>query len=448
MRALSYEEALAGVGYGSFQRKLLLICGLGWAADAMEVLLVSFAMPSMSAEWGLSKAQTSLLATAIFIGMLVGALFWGRLADRIGRKLCFVLTIAVYSVFGGLSALAPSFEAFLILRFLTGIGVGGALPVDYGMFSEYLPPKNRGRRLVYLEAFWALGSILAALLAWAIVPRLGWRALFAASAVPAFLLLWARRGVPESPRFLYSRGRGAEARAVLERVAAANGTSLPEGELVPPSGAGKSRLAVLFEPKYLRTTLLLWLVWFAISIGYYGTFTWLPSWFRAKGFALPSVYLNSLIMALAQVPGYFSAAWLIEKLGRRRTLGAYLLASGLFAWLFALAATPASVVLTAVFLSFFALGAWGALYAYTPEAYPTSIRTTGIGAASAMTRIAGAIAPSIGAMVAAGASGASGAGGAVALALPLAVFAIAYALGGVGSFCLPSESKDVELEDS
>ena len=136
-----------------------------------------------------------------------------------------------------------------------------------------------------------------------------------------------------------------------------------------------------------------------ISIGYYGAFTWLPSWFHSKGFSLPAVYPNAFIMALAQIPGYLSAAWLIERWGRRKTLGAYLIASGVFAWLFFLAATPFAVMAAAVFLSFFALGAWGALYAYTPEAYPTSIRTTGIGAASGMTRIAGAIAPSIGALV-------------------------------------------------
>ena len=224
---------------------------------------------------------------------------------------------------------------------------------------------------------------------------------------------------------------------MLLRVAAANGTAMPEGELVPPAAGRKSRFTDLLAPKLRRTTLLLWLVWFMISIGYYGAFTWLPSWFRSKGFALPSVYLNSFIMALAQVPGYFSAAWLIERWGRRWTLGAYLLLSGVFAWLFALAATPASVVGAAIFLSFFALGAWGALYAYTPEAYPTSIRTTGIGTASAMTRIAGAIAPSIGAMVV----GAS-------LALPLAVFAIAYAVAAVAALLLPSESRNALLEDS
>jgi putative MFS transporter len=437
MLALSYEKALAGVGYGRFQRKLLLICGLGWAADAMEVLLVSFAMPSMAKEWSLSPAQTGLLATAIFVGMLVGALAWGRLADKIGRKICFILTIAFYSLFGALSALSPSFEWFLVLRLLTGFGVGGALPVDYGMFSEYLPPENRGRRLVFLEAFWALGSILAAGIAWLIAPRFGWRWMFAFSALPGFILLAARRGVPESPRYLFSRGRSAEARAVLERVALENGTSLPEGELVLPSGQAKSRFADLLSPKLRRTTLFLWLVWFMISIGYYGAFTWLPSWFRAKGFALPSVYLNSFIMALAQIPGYFSAAWLIERWGRRWTLGVYLVLSGAFAWLFALASTPTSVVGAAILLSFFALGAWGALYAYTPEAYPTSIRTTGIGTASAMTRIAGAIAPSIGAVVV----GAS-------LSLPLAVFAIAYVIAGAGALLLPSESRNAELADS
>ena len=141
-------------------------------------------------------------------------------------------------------------------------------------------------------------------------------------------------------------------------------------------------------------------------------------------------------MALAQVPGYFSAAWLIERWGRRRTLGAYLIASGAFAWLFALATTPSAVVGSAILLSFFALGAWGALYAYTPEAYPTSIRTTGIGTASAMTRIAGAIAPSIGALV----IGKS-------VFLPLAVFALAYAFSGIGALCLPRESRNVALED-
>jgi putative MFS transporter len=437
MRFVSYERALEKVGYGRFQRRLLWICGFGWAADAMEVLLVSFAMPAMAAEWKLSAAQKGLLGTAIFIGMFAGAVFWGRLSDRIGRKTGFILTIAADSLFGLASAFAPSFAWLLILRALTGFGVGGTLPVDYGMFSEYLPAEKRGSRLVLLESFWALGTVLAAGLAWLVVPRLGWRALFAISALPGLILFVVRSQVPESPRFLIARGRVSEAREVLRRVAEVNGTELPEADFDVPSAPAASRARDLFAPAYRRTTVFLWLVWFMISLGYYGAFTWLPSWFRAKGFALPAVYPNAFIMALAQLPGYFSAAWLVERWGRRTTLGVYLLASGAFAWLFYLAATPLAVTATASLLSFFALGAWGALYAYTPEAYPTAIRTTGIGAASGITRIAGAIAPSIGALVAGG-----------SLAVPLAVFALAYAVGGAGAFLLPTETKNEGLEDT
>ncbi len=437
MRFVSYERALDRVGYGRFQRRLLWICGFGWAADAMEVLLVSFALPAMSAEWKLTAAQKGLLGTAIFIGMFAGALFWGRLSDKIGRKTGFILTIAVDSVFGLASAFAPNFAVLIVLRALTGFGVGGTLPVDYGMFSEYLPAEKRGSRLVLLESFWAFGTIAAAGLAWLVVPRLGWRALFAISALPGLILFVIRKRVPESPRFLIAQGRAADAREVLRRVAEVNGTMLPAEPIEAPASPLVSRSRDLFSPKYRRTTVFLWLVWFMISLGYYGAFTWLPSWFRAKGFALPAVYPNAFLMALAQLPGYFSAAWLVERWGRRTTLGVYLLASGAFAWLFFLASTPLAVVSTACLLSFFALGAWGALYAYTPEAYPTSIRTTGIGAASGMTRIAGALAPSVGAMVAGG-----------SLALPLAVFALAYAVGGFGSFMLPHETRNEGLEDA
>ena len=157
--AMSIDEAIQQIGYGRFQRKLMVICGLGWAADAMEVLLIAFALPAIIEEWSLTPAESGLLSTAIFLGMLVGALAWGRLSDLLGRKIGFVATVGIDSVFGFLSALAPSFGWLVALRSLTGFGVGGTLPVDYSIFSEYLPAEKRGRYLVLLEAFWALGVI-------------------------------------------------------------------------------------------------------------------------------------------------------------------------------------------------------------------------------------------------------------------------------------------------
>jgi len=448
MRLSSYDRALEAAGYGRFQRRLLWLCGFGWAADAMEVMLVSFALPAMSSEWSLGAAQKGLVSTALFVGMLAGALFWGRLSDRVGRRAGFVATIAVDSVFGLASAFAPNFASFVALRALTGFGVGGTLPVDYGMFSEFLPAKNRGRRLVLLESFWAYGTIAAAGFAWLVVPALGWRWLFALSAFPGLVLFAVRRSMPESPRFLAAEGREAEARNVILRVAATNGVdaamveealnaSTDDEASAETNPAGEDarayRASDLFAPEFRRTTILLWLIWFAISVGYYGTFTWLPSWLRSKGFPMPSVYAYSFFLALAQLPGYYSAAFLVERWGRRRTLGAYLVASGACALAFAFAATPLMVLAAEAALSFFALGSWGALYAYTPEAYPTRIRTTGIGAASGMTRLAGLVGPSIGAFATAGASG--------SLLVPLAAFALAYAVGGAGAFLLPRETK-------
>jgi len=432
----TFEEAIDRVGLGRFQFKLMAICGAGWAADAMEVLLISFALPAIRQEWGLSTAQAGLLGTAIFLGMLAGAWFWGTLSDRIGRKLGFILTVLIDSGFGLLSAFSPNFATLVLLRALTGFGVGGTLPVDYAIFAEYLPRKQRGRYLVYLEAFWALGALVAAGLAWLIVPRVGWRPLLAISALPGLIVFWIRRYVPESPRFLLVHGREEEARAILHQVARENGAPLPEDIrlVVPP--VPQVSVGDLWRRPYTRTTALLWLIWFGISLGYYGVFTWLPSLFVQRGMTFLRSYEYIFILTLAQLPGYFSAAYLVERLGRRMTLGLYLIASGIFTYLFAVAVSLPAYVAAAIWMSFFALGAWGALYAYTPEAYPTQLRTTGMGAASGMTRIAGALAPTLGGYLLG-----------VSMPLALTVFAAAYVLSGLAALSLPYETKGQPLAD-
>lgn len=436
MQTVTFEEAIERIGMGRFQKKLMLLCGLSWAADAMEILLIAFVLPIAGQEWKLSNAQKGLLGTIIFIGMLFGAFFWGRLSDKIGRKTGFVATVAIFSVFGLASAFSPNFVWLMVLRGLTGFGVGGMLPVDYSIFAEYLPASKRGRYLVYLESFWALGSIAAAGLSWLVIPLWGWRAVLAISAIPGILIFFIRRNVPESPRFLMVKGRTAEARQVLDLVAAENGIDLSGVTIESPPAPVASPTSDLLRPELRRTTLLLWVMWFFISLGYYGVFTWLPNYFKATGMALLPVYQNAFILALAQLPGYFSAAYFVEKWGRRTTLGVYLIASGLFTLLFALATSLPLLVAMGVWMSFFTLGAWGALYAYTPEAYPTSVRGTGMGTASAMSRIAGAIAPSLGAALMGG-----------SLFIPLAIYAVSYFVAGVAAFLLPLETRQKPLQD-
>lgn len=434
-KTVPFSEAIEQIGYGKFQKRLMWICGLGWAADAMEVLLIAFAVPAIGEEWGLSAVQKGFLSTAIFIGMLLGSIIWGRFSDVMGRKIGFIATVGVDSGFGFLSALAPTFPWLVILRSLTGFGVGGTLPVGYSIFSEYLPVEKRGQRLVILESFWALGVIVAAGLAWLIVPSLGWRWLLAISAIPGLIIFVIRRNVPESPRYLLSKGKTDEAMEVLRQVAEVNGVEINFNALKPLEKQ-TTKIRDILRPHYRKTTLLLWGVWFFISLGYYGVFTWLPNYFKSTGMETLPVYQNTFILALAQIPGYFTAAYLVEKVGRRMTLGLYLLGSGVFTYLFAAANSSSFLVFMGIWMSFFALGAWGALYAFTPEIYPTPLRGTGMGSASAMTRFAGILAPTIGGLL-----------GGESFFVPLLVFSGAYILASASSFLLPVEMKGQELMD-
>jgi putative MFS transporter len=372
--------------------------------------------------------------------MLVGAWFWGTISDYVGRKMGFQLTVLVDSVFGFASALSPGYAWLLLLRALTGFGVGGTLPVDFAVFSEYLPKRNRGLYLVLLESFWAVGTIVVAGLAWVILPRapvVGWRVLLAVSAVPGALVFFIRRHIPESPRYLLIEGREEEARRVLERVAQENGKTLEIGRLRVQERTEEITLAALWKKHFVRTTVMLWVGWFCISLGYYGVFLWLPGIFFERGFTFLRTYQNAFLLALAQLPGYFSAAYLVERWGRKWTLTVYLVLSGLFTYLFAAVSGLPFIVGSAMLMSFFTLGAWGVLYAYTPELYPTEVRATGMGWASGMTRIAGALAPILGGWLFP-----------ISLVLALTLYAVSFVVGGLAVFLLGEETKGRPLMET
>ena len=436
-RTVSVQQAIDKIGFGRFQKRLLGVCGVTWAADGAEVLLLGFALPSLIAEFGITPVQGGLTVTATFAGMLVGAWFWGTISDYIGRRMGFQVTVLIFALFGLLSAFAPSWEWLLVLRFITGFGLGGALPLDFSLYAEFLPTRNRGRNLVILESFWALGTIIAAGLAWLLVPTFGWRPLLATSALAAVLVLWIRRSIPESPRYLAISGKADEAREILDGIARENGQPAPEGELVAGERQSGSTVSRLWKPGLKQTTLMLWIAWFCISLAYYGIFTWLPQAFVAQGFSSLQTYQNTFLLALAQVPGFFSAAYLIERIGRRNTLALYLVASGVFTFLFATVTGFGGLLASAMLMSFFALGAWGSLYAWTPELYPTEIRTTGMGWASGMARVAGIITPTLGGILFG-----------YALVSALSTWAAAFVIGGIAVFLLGVETKSQALSDT
>jgi putative MFS transporter len=430
------EQGIRAAGVGRFQYRLFAIFGLVWMADAMQVLSIGFTAPSIAATFGIKVAQALQTGTWFFVGMLVGAFAFGRLADRIGRRPVLMMAVVLDACFGVASSFAPDFGWLLALRFLTGVGVGGTLPVDYTMMAEFLPSDRRGRWLVLLESFWAVGTILLAVLA-LVALRWGedaWRVIFFVTGLPALVGVVLRLYVPESPMFLNRSGKGREAHAVLERVARANGRTGPIPKLAPES-AIKPRLAELFAGALRRRSCCLFAAWMLVSVAYYGVFVYLPVRLSAEGFGFLRGQEFLVLLALVQLPGFALSAWGVERWGRKPTLIGFLLLSAAGCMCYSLGNTTFLVVGSTLLMSFALLGTWGALYAFTPEVYPTGLRASGMGMAGAVARFGGLFAPAIVAPVMA-----------AHFTLALAMLAAFLALGALAIRFVDVESRNRALE--
>jgi putative MFS transporter len=430
------DDAVSLAGVGAFQRRLLGIFGLVWAADAMQVLAVGFTAPGIAREFGLTVPQALQTGTVFFLGMLIGASGFGRMADLIGRRRVLLLTVLLDALFGLLSAFAPGLAWLLVLRFLTGTAVGGTLPVDYAMMAEFLPAARRGRWLVGLEAFWAVGTVALALVSWG-AEQLGglqaWRWIFLATALPALAGVALRVWLPESPFYLARAGRPREALDVLNRVARANGCGKIEAELSVEPG-GRAAVSALFGAGLLWPSLLILSVWLLVSISYYGLFVWLPSHLAGLGFGFVRGQGFLVLVALAQLPGYALAAYGVERWGRRPTLILFLLLGAAGCSLYTVAATTAAVGGSILLMSFALLGAWGALYAFTPELYPTALRATGMGLAGTVARLGGLLAPTLVGLVVA-----------VSFEAAIALFALLLVVSALAAFSIDIETRGAPL---
>ena len=393
---MNFEDAIRTAGVGKFQYRLFVIFGLVWMADAMQVLSIGFSAPSIASTFGVTVPQALQTGTTFFIGMLVGAFCFGRIADRIGRRPALMLAVVIDAACGVASAFAPSLGWLMVLRFLTGIGVCGTLPVDYTMLAEFLPRDRRGRWLVMLESFWALGTICLAVLALAAATHGSdaWRIIFFVTGIPALVGLIPRMYVPESPLFLNRNGKSEQARQVLERVAQTNGRNVTIPALQSET-VERPSVFTLFADTFRRRTLALFAAWLLISVAYYAVFVYLPIRLSGAGFGFMRGQAFLVLLALVQLPGYALAAYGVERWGRKPTLIGFLLLSAVGCMLYSLGTAPVVVIGSTLLMSFALLGTWGALYAFTPEVYPTNLRATGMGTAGAVARFGGLFAPAI-----------------------------------------------------
>jgi MFS transporter, putative metabolite:H+ symporter len=395
-----------------YQKLLFTVIATAWLFDSMDLGIMTFTLGSVKTEFSLTVAQTGLLASSSFLGMLIGAAAAGMLADRFGRKPVFQVSM----IFWGLGSLACGFATdvwwLMAFRVLLGLGMGMEFPIGLSIVSEFLPARNRGKYLAVLEGLWPVGFVASGIATYFLLPTIGWRGIFIALAVPAVFVFVVRRCVPESARWLESSGRIVDADAVVAKIEARVCKCLGHNELPPVAPIpGASDVSVrcaagfaqLWSSEYAKRTFMTWSLWFFALLGYYGLTTWLGALLQGAGYAVTKSVFYTIVISLAGIPGFMSAAYMLEGWGRKPTCALMLVGSAAFAYLCGQAAVThageVQLIGAGLCMQFFFFGMWSVLYAYTPELYPTRIRATGSGFASAIGRLGSLLGPSIAGVV-------------------------------------------------
>lgn len=388
-----------------FHRKLLLIGGLGYMFDGLDSSSLAFLLPVVSKLWHLTSAQTGFVASSTYIGYFFGAFLSGVLADVIGRRRIMMSALAIYCCASLASATATDWHTFFALRVVAGFGSGAETVVIAPFLAEFVPRRYRGIFCGALVGFMSFGYLGSSILGFTVVRNFadGWRYLAVATSLPVVMLLWWRRTLPESPRWLESQGRLAEADTIVSAIEswfAGKGISLAPVVFAgntpasaPAKGHALGNVLTLWSPRLARTTTVSWLMWFSVAFAYYSFFSWIPSLLLKEGLTMTKSFGYSIAIYGAQIPGYFSAAWLNERLGRKGVVASYMLLGGIAAITLAFSHTGLQIMAAGICLSFFMNGAFAGVYAYTPEVFPTAVRATGTGSSSSFGRIGSVSAP-------------------------------------------------------
>ncbi|MBN2900207.1 MAG: MFS transporter, partial [Limosilactobacillus mucosae] len=336
-----------------------LIIGTAWMFDALDVGLLSFIMPIVRKAWGLANSQTGLISSVSTIGMICGGFYFGHLADRIGRKNTLIITLLMFSLGNVVLAAAVGFKSFLVIRFLVGMGLGGELPVAATYIADLYQGSQRSQMLILADSFWAIGWLIASFLSFLLSTTIGWRGLLLVTALTGFFAIMMRRNIQEISH------------VQTQHVAL--------GQALKKSFHGK--------------TILLWIAWLMVMFSYYGMFMWLPSIMLARGNSVIESFGYTTIIVVAQLPGYYLAAWLAGKIKTKYVFAIYMLGTALGAIMFGNVSSSMMTVTAGCILSFFNLGAYGAIIALTPTLYETDVRGTMTGMAQGMGRIGAVVGP-------------------------------------------------------
>jgi MFS family permease len=354
------------------ERSSLVAGGLGWMLDAMDVMLYSLVLSHLMRELGMGKATAGALNSLTLLASALGGILFGFYADRVGRTRALMLSILVYSVASGACGLSRTVVELAALRFVLGLGMGGEWATGAALIAETWPAEHRGKALGLMQSAWAIGEMLAAGVVAVVLPSFGWRAVFFVGVLPALVVFWIRRHVPESE--IWSRRREA---------------------------ASVGSLSVLWRPDLRRNGLLATAMNACGMFGYWGLFTWIPAYLSlpveegGRGLDLMKTTTWLLTMGVGKWFGYALFGFFADAAGRRRAYVTYLLVAAALVPLYGVARTPAQLLILGPLVAFFGTGFFSGFSALAAELFPTEVRATAMGLSYNIGRGVSAAAPAI-----------------------------------------------------
>lgn len=381
------------------QRRTLLAAALGWMLDAFDAMLYALVLTYVMRDLGMSKATSGLLYTLTLLASGIGGVFFGFLADRIGRKRALMLSILTYSICSFASGLSTTVLMLAVFRFILGLGMGGEWNTGATLVAETWPDELRAKALSVVQSSWAIGYAMAALVAGIVLRYANWRMVFFVGILPALATLWIQSRVPESQMWL-----------ALDRT---TGHNVLSAETLLEGGVGSSRTDVsalhdpasdsfflIFRAPYGKSTIVLLLLNFFGLFGWWGLFTWIPPYLSlpveqgGRGFGLMDTTTLLIVLNLfGMFPGYLSFGWIADHLGRRKSFLLYLLSAALLVPLFARARSPAMLLVLGTLVAFFGTGFFSGSGIIGSEIFPTRVRARALGLTYNGARTLSAIAP-------------------------------------------------------
>ena len=390
------EQLVEKAKFSKFHGMLLFWGALLMLFDGFDLTIYGAVVPTLMEEWGISAVQAGMYGSYALFGMMFGALIFGTLADKLGRKKIIMICVFIFSLFMLLAGLAPSPELFGLFRFITGLGLGGMMPNVIGLISEYSPEGLRSRMIATIMAGYSIGGVVAAFLSMILITNFGWESVFFFGALPLLLLPFLAKFLPDSVGSLVAKNDHKGIQKILVKVNAQYQPSENETFVLNKPKLDSSPVKNLFTEKRGFLTVMIWLTYFMSLLMIYGLNTWLPKFMTEAGFPLGSSLSFLLALNVGATLGAVLMGWLADRWGVGRALILFFVIATISITSLGYATNMVLLYVMVAIAGAATVGTQNLTHSYTSQFYPITMRSTALGWALAVGRIGGILGPTIG----------------------------------------------------